>query len=281
MVAVLSTPPRLLTNSVGMRLALIPAGTFLMGSPAEEVYHSADEGPRHPVAIKRPFYLGVYPVMQREFEAVMRYNPSRFPPGRGGGPEHPVSGISWEEAVAFCAGLSGLPAEGRAGSRYRLPTEAEWEYACRAGSTTAFAFGDALSSRQANFDGGRPYGDAAPGPFLRRTTRVGSYPANAWGLCDMQGNVWEWCDGYYYDEDHERTCPRRPEDDRNPRGGPADPRVVRGGCWASPGRRCRAADRYCCTPAVGTANIGLRVLVEPLAARGAARREPGTSTRAP
>jgi formylglycine-generating enzyme required for sulfatase activity len=256
-----TVPAQALTNSIGMELRPIPAGVFLMGSPLEEEHRSSDEGPQHPVHIKRPFYLGVYPVTQCEFEAVMGYNPSRFCRGRGGGLEHPVSGVSWEEAWRFCRRLSQLPAERRAGRLYRLPSEAEWEYACRAGTKTAFAFGATLSSQQANFNGNYPYGDAELGPFLRRTTRVGSYPPNAWGLFDMHGNVWEWCDGYYYDEEHYRTCPRRPEDDR-PGGKPADPRVVRGGSWNSRGWRCRCADRYRCTPATGTETIGFRVLME-------------------
>jgi formylglycine-generating enzyme required for sulfatase activity len=257
-----TAPSRALTNSVGMRLQPIPAGAFLMGSPPEEKQRSTDEGPQHLVYVKRPFYLGVYPVIQREFEAVMDFNPSRFPRGRGGGPEHPVSGVSWEEAKAFCRRLSRLPTERRAGRVYRLPSEAEWEYACRAGTKTAFAFGAALSSRQANINGQHPYGGAEPGPFLRRTTRVGCYPPNAWGLFDVHGNVWEWCDGYYYDEEHYRTCPRRPEDDR-PHGKPADPHVVRGGSWKSYAWRCRCADRYRCTPALGTETIGFRVLLSP------------------
>jgi formylglycine-generating enzyme required for sulfatase activity len=240
-----------------MKLTLVPAGAFLMGSPPEEKFRSADEGPQHRVHIKEPFYLGVYPVTRREFAVVMGPDPRSR-----GGPEHPAAGVSWDEAMAFCARLSRLPAERRAGRAYALPSEAQWEYACRAGSTGAFVFGPSLSSRQANFNGLYPGGGAPDGPFVGRTTRVGSYPANAWGLCDMHGNVWEWCDGYYYDEEHYRTCPRSAADEGQG-GRSADPRVVRGGCWASKGWRCRCAERFATTAATGTATIGFRVAYQP------------------
>src|SRR5262249_40582503 len=140
--------PNRLTNSIGMELILVPAGRFLMGSPSTEEGHSSDEGPPHEVHIARPFYLGIYPVTQHEYELVMNRNPSRFGPESGGGPEHPVERVTWEEADAFCRRLSSLPLEKRARRVYELPTEAEWEYACRAGTTAPFAFGDALSSEQ-------------------------------------------------------------------------------------------------------------------------------------
>jgi formylglycine-generating enzyme required for sulfatase activity len=251
-----------MTNSIGLALKLLPASSFLMGALPDEEHYSSDEGPQHRVQVKRPFYLGVYPVTQREFEVVMGYNPSAFRRGRGGGPDHPVTGISWEEAVDFCAKLSRLPVERRARRVYELPSEAQWEYACRAGTVTPFACGQALASRQANFNGFFPAGTAPKGPFLQRTTRVGSYPPNAWGFYDMHGNVWEWCNGYYYDDEHYRTAPRREEDDM-PGGKPADPRVVRGGCWHSKGWRCRSADRYRCTPATGMEGMGLRVVWQP------------------
>jgi formylglycine-generating enzyme required for sulfatase activity len=240
-----------LTNSVGMKLVPVRAGTFRMGSPADEAHHSADEGPPHMVRIKRPFYLGAYPVTRREFLAVLGYEPR----GPSGGLAHPVCGVSWEEAWAFCRALSRQPAERHTGRVYELPCEAEWEYACRAGTTTPFAFGEFLSADLANCNGTR-----------RRTTRVGNFPPNAWDLFDMHGNVWEWCDGYYYDEEHYRTAPRREEDDR-PGGKPADPRVVRGGCWKSPAWRCRSADRYRCTPGAGYGAVGFRVLCRLQAAR--------------
>jgi formylglycine-generating enzyme required for sulfatase activity len=254
--------PATLSNAIGMKLKLVPAGTFLMGSPPEEEHHSSDEGPRHSVHIKRSFYLGVYPVTQSEYEVVTGLRPAR----RSGGPEHPVCGVSWEEAMRFCALLSDLSVEKRARRCYQLPSEAEWEYACRAGTTTAFAFGDNLSSTAANFDGRFPYGAATWGPFVRGTTRVGSYPPNGWGLHDMHGNVWEWCNGYYYDDEHYRTAPHREGDDKIG-GKPADPRVIRGGCWNSKAWKCRSADRYRITGTTSTRTIGFRVLVRVVSLR--------------
>jgi formylglycine-generating enzyme required for sulfatase activity len=261
------TWPQRLSNVIGMRFARIPAGTFWMGSPPSEEGYSADEGPRHEVHISRPFYLGVYPVTQHEYELVMGHNPSRFGPLSGGSAEHPVEGVSWEDADTFCRKLSALRPERRAHRRYRLSTEAEWEYACRAGTTTAFAFGDALGSDQANFNGNHPHGGAPLGPYLRRTNRVGSYAANAFGLYDLHGNVWEWCSGYYYDEEHYRKRPRT-EDEENGKG--ADHRVIRGGSCMSKGVHCRCAERFVLPPGNKAACVGFRVLCSRFGASGEA-----------
>src|SRR5262249_46392751 len=150
----------------------------LMGSPESEQGRRDDEGPQHEVQITRPFYLGMYPVTQRQYRMVTGANPSWFSAEGGGNGEvvgldtghFPVERVNWEEAQAFLAKLSELQAEAKAGRRYRLPTEAEWEYACRAGTTSPFHCGDSLSSAEANFKGG-----------LGRTCAVGSYPANGWG----------------------------------------------------------------------------------------------------
>jgi formylglycine-generating enzyme required for sulfatase activity len=190
------------------------------------------------VAITRPFYLGVFPVKQREYLPVMGKNPSLFGPDGGGGPDFPVENVSWTDAVDFCRRLSLGPGEATAGRIYRLPTEAEWEYACRAGTTSPFAFGDTLSSEQANFDGRNPYGDVEPGPYLRRTSRVGAYPDNAWGLYDLHGNVWEWCADWYR-ADYYQESPA--EDPPGPAKGQF--RVVRGGSWHFYGNECRSAYR--------------------------------------
>jgi formylglycine-generating enzyme required for sulfatase activity len=190
------------------------------------------------VTITRPFYLGVYPVTQQQYEAVMHANPSQFTRNQGGGPQHPVDQVTWEEAVAFCKRLSDIPEEKRAGRTYRLPTEAEWEYACRAGTTTPFAGCDALASADANFDGTRPYGAARTGPFLQRTSKVGSYRPNAWGLFDMHGNVWEWCSDWH-DEHYYADAPER--DPQGPVRGTQ--KVLRGGSWHNSGHLCRSARR--------------------------------------
>ena len=243
--AVPAAQPNEITNSIGMKLALIPAGKFIMGSPKDEKDRWYDEE-QHEVSITKPFYLGVYVVTQAEYEKVMGNNPSYFSP-KGGGKDKvkdmdtgqfPVETVSWDDAVAFCKKLSELPEEKKAGRVYRLPTEAEWEYACRAGTKTAFHYGNSLSSKQANFNGNLPYGGADKGPYLERTAKVGSYAANAFGLYDMHGNVWEWCQDWY-DENYYKNSPR--EDPPGPT--QASYRVVRGGCWIAHGGYCRSANR--------------------------------------
>jgi formylglycine-generating enzyme required for sulfatase activity len=248
--------PRRLSNPLQMTLLLIPAGVFRMGSPASEVERGTDEGPQREVTISQPFYMSINPVTQRQFEMVMGYNPSYFNTGKGGGPEHPVERISWDEAVTFCRRLSELPEEKAAGRCYRLPTEAEWEFACRAGQTSAFTFGPGLSSREANFNGNYPYGGAERGPYLERTTRVGSYSPNAFGLFDMHGNVWEWC-ADYYDRNYLRKGPA--VDPPGPVTGIQ--RVVRGGSCYNIGRFCRSAYRFGVAPANRALDIGLRVVM--------------------
>ena len=130
-------PERLVTNSIGMKLTLIPSGKFRMGTLESEPQRHADEGPQHPVTISKPFYLGTYEVTQEQYQRVTGKNPSAFQLAKGGGPRHPVECVSWNDAVEFCRKLSDLPAEQRAGRVYRLPTEAEWEYACRGGTSSA------------------------------------------------------------------------------------------------------------------------------------------------
>jgi formylglycine-generating enzyme required for sulfatase activity len=236
-----------ITNSIGMKLVLIPAGKFVMGSPASEAERDVGED-QHEVAITRPYYLGVHTVTQGQFEKVMGKNPSFFHPKNGGGPDHPAEQVRWGDAREFCTKLSALPEEKKAGRTYRLPSEAEWEYACRAGTTTPFNVGDALSSKQANFNGNFPYGRAPKGPFLRRTAKVGSYPPNAWGLYDMHGNVLQWCNDWY-DPDYYKKSPK--ENPKGPEMGVVATGfrsdffvVVRGGCWLDEGRACRSGRRF-------------------------------------
>jgi formylglycine-generating enzyme required for sulfatase activity len=271
-------------NSVGMELVLIPAGKFVMGSPAAEQAQArksakdqgynpaadlyADEE-QHAVEITRPFYLGVYEVTQAEYEKVMGSGiaPSHF--SRGGKGKDKVEGmdtgrfpaekVSWNDAVEFCTRLSELDAERRAGRKYRLPTEAEWEYACRAGgrATNPVFFGLALSSELANFDGHHPFGGAEKGRYLGRPAPVGSYRPNAFGLYDTHGNVWEWC-ADYYGKDYYRTGPKR--DPRNAAAGSRELRVLRGGSWWSWGEYCRTAVRHRAAPGDRAADVGFRVV---------------------
>jgi formylglycine-generating enzyme required for sulfatase activity len=238
-----------ITNSIGMKLVWVPAGTFTMGSPAAEPDRdpSGDE-PEHEVKITRWFYLGAHEVTQGQYEAVMRSNPSHFDRDNGGGPEHPVERVTWEEANAFCRRLSETPEEAREGHRYRLPTEAEWEYACRAGSRArdAYSFGPSLSSRQANIDNARG-----------RTTKVGEYAPNAFGLYDMHGNVWEWC-ADWYESDFYRRGPF--EDPKCIQEGKY--RVRRGGSWSGLAQDGRSANRDRGLPTDRSDNVGFRVVLE-------------------
>jgi formylglycine-generating enzyme required for sulfatase activity len=268
---------RLLTNSIGMKLAPIPAGKFLMGSPRDEAERDEIEL-QHEVEITRPFYLGVYEVTQSEYYRVMGKLASPaddptagrayFEEWHGGDPDHPMENLRWTQAVAFCRKLTQRPAEKRAGRKYRLPSEAEWEYACRAGTSTPFHYGSSLSSRQANFNGNDPFGGAAKGPFLRKTTKVGSYKPNAWGLFDMHGNVAEWCSDFY-DPHYYKKSPKR--DPTGPAKGALSTdygdfyRVVRGGSWLDEGRGCRCAYRFRAMPQLPYRLIGFRVVCEVLA----------------
>jgi formylglycine-generating enzyme required for sulfatase activity len=237
-----------------------------MGSPPDEPERVSDEGPPHEVEIPRPYYLGVHLVTQEQYRAILRDNPSHFQE-RGAGAAAirgvdtrplPVENMTWHQAVSFCEKLSALPAEREAGREYRLPTEAEWEYAYRAGTSTPFFQGASLSSEQANFIGHYPYGGAAKGPNLRRTCAVGSYPPNAFGLFDMAGNVWEWCQDVYgpgYE-------PGPARDPTGPTSG--GQRVQRGGGWDSSSVSLRAARRAAAPTTGHYLSVGFRVALDAL-----------------
>jgi formylglycine-generating enzyme required for sulfatase activity len=242
-----------LENSVGMRFALIPPGKFLMGSPPGEEGRESWEGPQHEVEVTRPFYLGVFPVTQAQYQKVMGTNPSRF----AGNPDHPVEQVSWEDAQAFCRRMSELAEEKQFKRRYALPTEAQWEHACRGGepSSTPFHLGASLSAAQANFDGRHPYGGGEVGPWLWRTSPVGAYKAvNAFGLYDLHGNVWEWC-ADWFDEGYYGSSPGK--DPTGPATGQS--RVLRGGSWCHPALHCRTAFRDALEPDIGSFDFGFRV----------------------
>ncbi len=245
--------PRIV-NSIGMELVLIPAGTFQMGSPETESERTIDESPQHPIRLTESFYLGTYLVTQQQYHRVMQRNPSRFKASNGGGPTHPVEHVSWDDALVFCEKLSRRLAERKAGRVYRLPTEAEWEYACRAGTSAVFFWGNTACSTQANFDGNLPYGDAAVGPDLQKTSPVGNYPPNAFGLYDMHGNVWEWCNDWYRERYYRKCTSENPKGPRNGYG-----RVLRGGSWNYRGGYTRSADRGRLPPTYRDAHMGFRV----------------------
>src|ERR1700681_1013064 len=182
-------PPKNFTNSIGMKFVWIPPGNFMMGSPKEENGRSADEA-QHKVTLTKGFYMGVYLVTQEQWQAVRGNNPSSFE----GEKNLPVETVSWGNCQEFIKKLRKIDKK-----PYRLPTEAEWEYACRAGTTTPFHFGETISTEQANYKGDVTYGNGKKGVFRQKTTPVGSFPANAWGLHDMHGNVFEWCQDLYAD----------------------------------------------------------------------------------
>jgi len=245
-----------ISNSIGMKLVLVPAGEFRMGSPNSEEGRSGYEGPQHKVRITKPFYMGKYEVTQGEFQEVMGRNPSRFST-RGENKwqvsgmdtnRFPVENVSWNDAVEFCRKLS--EKESR---NYRLPTEAEWEYACRAGTKTPFSFGSVLNGREANCNGESPYGTAEKGPNLQRTTTVGSYPPNAFGLHDMHGNVWEWCADWYHHY-YYQIAPEK--DPPGPETGSS--RVMRGAGWGNAASDCRSALRGSDAPTFRR-DVGFRV----------------------
>jgi formylglycine-generating enzyme required for sulfatase activity len=239
-----STPTKsvekLITNSIGMKLALIPKGTFMMGSSVSEEGRDSDEGPQHSVTISKDYYLGVYEVTQEQYQRITGKNPSEFK-----GANNPVEKISWEDAVAFCKKLSELPEEKAAGRVYRLPTEAEWEYACRAGSTTRFGFGDSDSQLGS-------YGWFSTNSG-NTTHPVGEKLPNAWGLYDMHGNVWEWCSDYFVDKylNGAVTDPTGPAT--------GSYRVNRGGCWKYLAANCRSASRSSYFPGNRLNYVGFRV----------------------
>ncbi len=228
-------------------LCWCPPGSFTMGSPKTEAGRSDDEGPVE-VQLTKGFWVMRTEMTQELYEALMGKNPSRFK-----GAKLPVETVSYTEAVECAAKITQTLHEAQflpAGWEIRLPTEAQWEYAARAGTTTATPFGDSLSSVQANFNGNIPYGGAAKGPCLGKTTVVGSYGPNAWGLVDTVGNVWEWTlDGY----------DAKLSGGSDPFVSGASVRVVRGGSWFSFGQGCRSADRSGGSPGDRDDFLGFRL----------------------
>jgi formylglycine-generating enzyme required for sulfatase activity len=239
--------PKEVVNSIGMKLVLIPAGKFLMGSPKGEEERQDDEE-RHEVEITRPFYLGRQEVTLGQFRKFAEDGASGYESRKDvrspETDEHPVVFVSWTDAKAFCDWLSR-----KEGKTYRLPTEAEWEYSCRAGSRTRFCFGNDDKEL-----GHYAWYDANAGT---ETHPVGRKKPNAWGLFDMHGNVWEWCSDRY-DENYYKTSPAR--DPQGP--GAGSLRVYRGGSVLSVPRRCRAAFRDCNDSTFRVSFVGFRVVCE-------------------
>lgn len=236
-----------LSQDVSLEMIRVKAGTFMMGSPEYELGRSDTER-LHKVTLTQDYWLGKFPVTQAQFQAIMKYNPSYF-----GGSKRPVEEVDWNCARDFCVRLNKkfddkLPE----GYQFDLPTEAQWEYACRAGTTTAYFWGNSCNGTEANCYGHRPCGTTAKGPFLERTTDVGTYEPNDWGFYDMHGNVFEWCRDWYNDDYGEDAI-----DPVGPSSGSG--RVLRGGCWSGNAQYCRSADRYGCGPGYRSNSCGFRL----------------------
>lgn len=241
-----------LPNGVWLNLAYIPPGQFNRGSLNTEEDHYTDEEPQHMVTIDYGFFMSETEVTQEQWEAVMEDNPSYFQ----NCPTCPVERVSQNDAKEFIKRLNLM----QTGYVFRLPTESEWEYAARAGTTTVFAFGNALTSKQANFDGNYPYGSAPKGENIAKTTPVNTYLPNAWGLYDMHGNVAEWCEDIYQD-----SYVNLPTDgSANIKLGDPNSRVLRGGSWLNYGGSLRSADRnWVPIPSSQNFNVGVRLVAMP------------------
>jgi formylglycine-generating enzyme len=246
---------------VGIKLCWCPPGKFITGSPASEPDRNPDEE-QVEVTLTKGFWIGKYEVTQGQWKRVVGKLPGALTAAGGEGDDFPVYNVNYSEAEAFCLKLIELGRQSGdlpKGWAFRLPTEAQWEYACRAGTKTATSFGDKLSSRQANFQG-KPYNGAEKGPSLNRATKVGSYAANAWGLHDMHGNVYEWCRDWYH-----HKLPGGDDPDLSSIKGTMNrdgtfSRVRRGGAWCDDGRPCRSAFRLRYEPERRYDHIGFRVV---------------------
>jgi formylglycine-generating enzyme required for sulfatase activity len=247
----------ILDNRTPLDMVLIQGGSFFMGSPEDEPERSKSEGPQHKVTVP-PFFMARYPITQAQWRVVaalpkgdrdLNPDPSHFK-----GDQHPVERVSWHDATEFCCRLAAQTSR-----PYRLPSEAEWEYACRAGTTTPFYFGRTITPELANYDGRSTYNDGPKGENRKETTPVDQFGiANAFGLCDLQGNVWEWCQDHWHD---------------NYTGAPVDgtawvdpealedaSRVLRGGSWVNNPRHCRSAARHDLGAGVRFSFFGFRVV---------------------
>ncbi len=250
---------RSLSQAVELAMVRIPAEAFMMGSPADELKRSSSEGAQRIVTVPE-FYLGKYSVTQAQWRAVANLPPVerdlQLEPSRFSGDDLPVEQVSWYEAEEFCRRLSVLT-----GRVYRLPSEAEWEYACRGRTTTPFHFGETISTDLANYDGNYVYGNGEKGVYREKTTPVGSLnAANIFGLHDMHGNVFEWCLDHYHDSYEGAPADGSawidPDVDRGTR------RMVRGGCWNYFPQFCRSAYRNYYNPDYQNFNFGFRVVCE-------------------
>ena len=230
---------------IELEMVAVPGGDFLMGAPETEEGSRDWERPQHPVQVAS-FLMAKYPITQAQYEAVRGEDPSR-----DRGMNNPMVYVNWHQAVEFCQRLSE-----KTGKPYRLPSEAEWEYACRAGTTTPFCFGETITSELANYDGSYTYGKEAPGKSRQKTMPVGSFPPNAFGLFDLHGHVFEWCEDVWHD-----TYQGAPTDGRAWLfSGDDQRRVLRGGAWSNDPRFCRSAFRISYPPDHCNIHFGFRAV---------------------
>ncbi len=232
----------ILPGGVPLTFAFIPPGSFRMGSDHPEGH--SDEKPVHTVTLTKGFFLGVHPVTQAQWSSVMGTDPSNFK-----GSNRPVEEVSWDDCQEFCKKVTkSLKGLGTA----RLPTEAEWEYACRAGTATEYYFGDVINPDLVNYDGNHSWNGSPKGKNRKATTDVGLFPCNPWGLHDMHGNVWEWCSDWYGDNAAGDQIDSQGQSN-------GQYRVLRGGSWHDDPGYCRAATRYRLGPASRYDDFGFRV----------------------
>ena len=248
-----------LGEGVALTMVKIPAGSFLMGSPGGEPERFDDEGPQHEVKLGA-FWMAQTPITQAQWLAVaawpklerdLKPDPSKFK-----GAHRPVERVSWLDAQEFCRRLNQ-----RTGKGYGLPSEAQWEYACRAGSTTPFCFGATLTPELANYHGNFVYQNGPKGTYRGQTCEVASFAANGWGLHDMHGNVWEWCEDHWHD-----SYNLSPGDDQpwlTPAAVADDQRLLRGGSWIGDPGDCRSAYRSHDEAVIDDDDVGFRVVCLP------------------
>jgi formylglycine-generating enzyme required for sulfatase activity len=248
-----------LGKGVALTMVKIPAGSFLMGSPENEPERFDDEGPQHEVKLGA-FWMAQTPITQAQWLVVagwpklerdLKPGPSKFK-----GPNRPVERVSWLDAQEFCRRLSQ-----RTGQSYGLPSEAQWEYACRAGSTTPFCFGATLTTELANYHGNFVYQNGPKGTYREQTCEVASFAANGWGLHDMHGNVWEWCADHWHDSYHLAPCDDQPW--LIPAAAADAQKLLRGGSWIGDPGDCRSAYRSHDEAISAADDVGFRVVCLP------------------
>lgn len=243
-------------NSINCSFTFIKGGGFYMGAGDNERFARNNEKPCHKIKVAS-FYISTYLITQESYIKIMHNNPSYFSPSGDGynivqhinTDRFPVDSVSWDDAMEFCRRLSSLPSEKKMGCSYRLPTETEWEYACRAGHDCIFGTGNTFTSNDANINGLYPYDSEIIGNSMNRPTVVGSYPPNDFGLYDMHGNVWEWCLDTYKMYDSNKV----PNENA---------RVLRGGSWTCYSRFCRSAYRCINERTAHFYDYGFRIICE-------------------